>query len=586
MRKLLFGILITSLITTACLFKPSNEDRTAVVLARVDGRAVTAAELDSLGMDRGLIITDSTDVGAIKAEYLDTLIDLKIFDILRDSLAATLDNDRTFAENRDNEVANTVFRLMFEGEITKNVHVDSAEIDKYYEDHKDQFKQSEQVKASHILIPPPPPDTAGVKSEKKKQAIIAQDDKETLERAEAVLAKAKAGENWDSLVVKYSQDATNNKRGGDLGYFVRGRMVPEFDSAAFSAGVGEIVGPVKTKYGYHIIKIEDKKAEGYRPLDDEARKNIETNISNGRQKELADKFVDSLKAEAVYSYNEEVLAQPDSALTGDEWVVAINGADTVYESRVQKDFPKYLRFKSIKPEDWTVDNKKDMLKDIAVTYLLRSAGRDLGYYKDPKAISVRDDFTMREADLRAKNFLRDLEYKPSEEEIEQYYNANFDSLYKEKKPLHVQHIIFEDSSLAQAIRDSLVAGADFKQMALKYYPGEKEIREVAYDLGYISEDELGPVFFEHANQLKVGEISEPFKTEWGYHVVKLVDRRQDKKIDQVRPSIRKKLTEAADKIIRDKYMSEKRAKLNIVVQDNAVKKYKFPESLYSVEINP
>lgn len=586
MRKLLFGILIIGLATTACLFRSSHVDNSKVILARVDGKSISAAELDSVALEKGLVITDSTDVDAIKVEYLDTLIDLRFFDILRDSVAATLENDIQFKENRESEVSNTVFRLIFEGEITAKVKADSAEIDKYYDENKEQFKQSEQVKASHILIPPPPPDTAGVKSAKKIEKILRQNDEEALQRAEGVYAKAKAGENWDSLVVKYSQDATNNKKGGDLGYFARGRMVPSFDSAAFGGGVGEIIGPVKTKFGYHIIKIEDKKAEGYRPLDEDARKNIENTILRAKEKELADKFLDSLKSEATYAFNEEVLAQPDSSLKGDEWAMAINSADTVYENRVQKDFPKYMRFKNLNLQEWTVDNKKDMLRDISATYLLRSAGRKMGYYDNVKAIDAKNEYTQREADLRAKNLLRDLEYKPTEEDLEQYYNANFDSLYREKKPLHVQHIIFEDSSLAQIVKDSITAGADFKQMALRYYPGEPEIREVAYDLGYISADELGALFFEKADQLKAGEVSEPFKTEWGYHVVKLVDRREDKKLDQVRPSIRKKLTEVADDKIKDKYFTEKRAELTITIHKNALKKHKLPGSLYSVEINP
>jgi parvulin-like peptidyl-prolyl isomerase len=584
MKKIALAISISGLLITACFFGPGKNDNSPTALGRVDGKLITAAEMDSLAGVNIINITDTTDIQALKTALIDTLIDAKIVEMLADSIALTLENDLQFKESREQQVSNAVLRSMFEGEITANVNVDSAEIDNYYNDHKEQYKKSEEIHAAHILIPPPPPDTIDVKSKEEKQKIIAAGDKDTYKRARAVYDKAVAGENWDSLVVKYSQDGMTNKKGGDLGYFARGRMVAPFDSAAFAANVGDIVGPVKTRFGYHIIKIEDRTPEGYRDLDEQLRGEIKTQLTSLREKELADQFLDSLKAEAAYQFNDSVLAMEDSLVSPETWVMVVNSTDTVYENRMQRDFPKYKRFHQM--ENWTVDDKINMLKEISATNLLRAAGRKLGYYDKPKAVEAKEIFTRREAETRATNFLRDLEYKPSEEEIGDYYKENFDSLYKERKPLHVQHIIFEDSALAAAVRDSILAGADFKEMALKYYPGEPEIREVAFDLGYISEDELGANFFEHANALEVGDVSEPFKTEWGYHIVKLVNRRADKKMDQVRPAIRKALMEAADSKIRSEYLAKKRSQVVIELNDKAIKKYKFPDSLYSTEITP
>jgi parvulin-like peptidyl-prolyl isomerase len=464
--------------------------------------------------------------------------------------------------------------------------VDSAEIVQHYEANKDKYKEPEQVKASHILIPPPPPDTAGVESKKRKTEIIEQNQKETFKRAEAVFAKAKDGENWDSLVVKYSQDGTNNKKGGDLGYFNRGRMVPAFDSAAFASETGDIVGPIKTRFGYHIIKIDDHKMAQTRELDEELYSDIEVELRRTKEKEKADTYLDSLKAEAKYTYNEEALGQPDSLLEDGLWIMVVNYVDTVYEKRVKKDFPRYIRHYQIADTAWTAETKRDMLKDISVTYLLRSAARVLGYYDMPKAVEAKDELNRREAATRTRNLMRDLDYKPSEDEIKQYYEDNFDEKYKEKKPLHIQHIIFEDSAMAAAIRDSIANGADFKEMALKYYPGEPEIREVAYDLGFISEKELGPDFFNYIKTLNINDISVPVKTEWGYHVVKLVDKRDDKRLDQVRPGIKRALVEAADGKIKREYINQRRSEVTITIDEGKLKNYEFPESLRSVEITP
>ena len=90
-----------------------------------------------------------------------------------------------------------------------------------------------QVRASHILV----------KTEKE---------------ANEILEQIKAGKDFAELAKKYSQ-CPSGKRGGDLGYFGRGRMVPEFENAAFSTPKGEVSKPVKTQFGYHIIKVTDTK---------------------------------------------------------------------------------------------------------------------------------------------------------------------------------------------------------------------------------------------------------------------------------------------------------------------------------------
>jgi len=566
------------------MFKPGQVDRTAYVIARVDSKTITAADFDSIGEAMSVVIRSDTDVDSLKKVILDSSIDIKLIDIRVDSIVLELEHDRNFLEKRTHELANTVLRLMYQGEITGKTNIDSSQVVDEYSQNSEKYIDPAQIKASHVLIKIPPPDTFDVKSEEKMQKKFEDNRKETVKRAEAVYNKSISGGNWDSLVVKYSQDVTNNQKGGDLGYFPKGQMVPPFDSAAFNAEIGDIVGPVETRFGFHIIKIEDKKPESKLELDEDLFKKIKTGLSRAKEKEVADNFVDSLKTGARHVFNEEVLSQPDSLLDDSLWVVIVDDADTVFEQTVKKNFPKYLRRNSI--IDWTAEDKKNMLKEISVNSLLRAAAHNLGYYNYPKAIQAKEEINRREAQMQVKHLLRNLEYQPTEEEVEKYYDEKFEERYHEKKPLHVQHIIFEDSALALVVRDSILAGADFKEMALHYYPGEKEIREVAYDLGYISDEELGQEFFTVANLLDVNDISLPFKTEWGHHLIKLVNRRIDKKLEQVRPGIRRALIEASDSSHRQEILDEWRPKSLIVEEEKALKKYKFPESLKSVEIVP
>ncbi|ADL07837.1 PpiC-type peptidyl-prolyl cis-trans isomerase [Thermosediminibacter oceani DSM 16646] len=114
------------------------------------------------------------------------------------------------------------------------ISITEEEIKSYFEENKDNFAREKQVRARHILV-------------------------ENEEKANEVIAKLKSGEDFAELAKQYSTDTATKEKGGDLGFFGRGDMVKEFEEAAFSLKVGEISSPVKTQYGYHIIKVEEIK---------------------------------------------------------------------------------------------------------------------------------------------------------------------------------------------------------------------------------------------------------------------------------------------------------------------------------------
>ncbi|WP_234396868.1 peptidylprolyl isomerase [Bacillus massiliglaciei] len=112
------------------------------------------------------------------------------------------------------------------------IEITDEEISNYFDENKESFANEEQVKASHILTK----------------------DKKT---AEEVEKKLKAGEDFAKLAKEYSTDTDNKEKGGDLGYFGKGDMTEEFEKAAFNLKVNEVSEPVKTDYGYHVIKVTD-----------------------------------------------------------------------------------------------------------------------------------------------------------------------------------------------------------------------------------------------------------------------------------------------------------------------------------------
>ena len=129
------------------------------------------------------------------------------------------------------------------------VVVPPADIERAYNNNSEQYSTPEQVRASHVLLKTEGKDDAAVKA-----------------KAEDLLKQAKAGADFAELAKKNSEDEASAKNGGDLDYFGRGRMVPEFDQVVFAMQPGQISDLVKTQYGYHVIKLVDKKAGTTRPL--------------------------------------------------------------------------------------------------------------------------------------------------------------------------------------------------------------------------------------------------------------------------------------------------------------------------------
>lgn len=127
------------------------------------------------------------------------------------------------------------FYLLAEKLIKPYISVTEDEIKTYFEENKDSFDQKEQVKASHILV----------------------EDEATAKKVKEELDN---GKDFAELAKEYSIDTSNAAAGGDMGYFVKGEMAEEFEKAAFSLKPNTISNPVKTEFGYHIIKVTDKKA--------------------------------------------------------------------------------------------------------------------------------------------------------------------------------------------------------------------------------------------------------------------------------------------------------------------------------------
>ena len=187
--------------------------------------------------------------------------------------------------------------------------VTDQDLQAYYDQHRDEYRVPEQVKVSHILIKTPIP-APGAKEDEKAIA-------DARAKAEDVLKQLKAGGDFAKLAEKYSDDPGSAKSGGDLGWIGRGRTVPEFEKAAFSLAKGQTSDLVKSSYGFHIIRVEDKQNAHLKTLA-EVKSEIEEKVKQEKTARAAETAANALLSQArTEGIDKAVAAKGLAAVTTD-----------------------------------------------------------------------------------------------------------------------------------------------------------------------------------------------------------------------------------------------------------------------------
>ncbi|HYU45766.1 MAG TPA: peptidyl-prolyl cis-trans isomerase [Terriglobales bacterium] len=175
-------------------------------------------------------------------------------------LKAFYDHNKANYNNSIPEKRQIKYALVDSSKLEAATPVSAADLQSYYDQHRDEYRVPEQVKVSHILIKTALPAAGGKEDEKAAT--------EARKKAEDVLTQVKAGGDFAKLAEKYSDDPGSAKSGGELGWIGRGRTVPEFEKAAFSLAQGQTSDLVKSSYGFHIIRVEDKQDAHLKTLAD------------------------------------------------------------------------------------------------------------------------------------------------------------------------------------------------------------------------------------------------------------------------------------------------------------------------------
>ncbi len=197
------------------------------------------------------------------------------------------------------------YLLVETSRLRRTLPVDEAELRAYYDQHVDEFLEGEQASARHILFRLAPDATEITRGE-------------TELRANGVANIVRSGGDFAVLAAEHSEDPGSKDMGGDLGWFGRGQMVPEFEDVVFSAKPGDIVGPIKSQFGYHVIKVEGFRPEHQQPFEEvqeQVRFRVLEDRAVGEAEARAGVFARRLKAEGPDTQDQwQAIADEDEAV--------------------------------------------------------------------------------------------------------------------------------------------------------------------------------------------------------------------------------------------------------------------------------
>ncbi len=214
-----------------------------------------------------------------KDKFLDEIIKREL--IYQNALKMKLNNDEEYTAKVEEFEKMTLIALVLQKEVEEKAEISEEEVKDFFDKNEEKFRIGTEIKASHILV-------------------------ETEDEAKDILDKINKGEEFAKLAKEHSKDKGSAEKGGDLGYFGRGKMVPEFERAVMSLKPGEVSAPVKTRFGFHVIKLTDIK-EGDPANFEQSKGSIQKQLITVKRKELFDSYIENLKNTSNIEKDQEML---------------------------------------------------------------------------------------------------------------------------------------------------------------------------------------------------------------------------------------------------------------------------------------
>lgn len=276
MKRVIVFLLIVMIVGVAACSKKDNSE----VLATINGDKITIdefnKELDRIPMNMKMVV--ATQSG--KKNYLERLIVKRL--LLKEAAKENIESDKEFQDRLKDIKEQLLLEALLKKKINTAAQITDEELKRYYEKNKENFKKDKEINTRHILL-------------------------KTEEDARQMLSRLQNGEDFVELAKQYSADPSAATTGGEIGFHPKGSLLPEYEKAAFSLNkVGDISGIVKTRLGYHIIKLEGVRPPSYASFD-EVKEFIRQKMLQERQAELIENYINELKKSAKITINEGLL---------------------------------------------------------------------------------------------------------------------------------------------------------------------------------------------------------------------------------------------------------------------------------------
>ena len=274
MKKLIIPALFVSVI----LALSGCGNRGQKVLAKIGDRVITLEEFDKK-IER-LPKQYQEILRGQKKKFLDEIVQEEL--LHKEALKSKIDKDPETQEVIAEAKKRILVARLIKNRVQDKTFISEEEIKRYYDEHSEEFMLPERWRASHILV-------------------------DTPEEAEKIREKLKQGASFEELAEKRSKDAAS-KKGGDVGYFSKGQLIPEFEKACFELELGELSDVIKTQFGYQVIKVTDRKSPEVQEFSSVGNI-IKKDLERKRKTELLKELIADLQNNTKITINEELLSE-------------------------------------------------------------------------------------------------------------------------------------------------------------------------------------------------------------------------------------------------------------------------------------
>lgn len=500
-------VFVFALLTIGCGSSDSK------VIAKVGDYEITEHELNDIFQGIRFPYPDAEDEYKKRQEILDTIIVNRL--LIQAAYEKNIDQleelNRVVVANKDKFLLDVLYlrKVVDKSEVTE------AEIRNHWD------KIADKIRASHILV-------------------------DNLDTANVLLERIKSGENFDKIAFEYSIDPSAKRNKGDLGYFLYGSMVKEFQEAAFAMQPGEISPPIKTNFGYHIIKLVDRVANEKRTDYESMKNELELQLINKKKidrmndyyVEIKDKYpvtVDSTTCNYIIK-KREYLYPPELLKTLPKNDFDIEQLDRNEKELVlatwdggQMTILEYLQEAKQIPTNMR-PNLDDL--DSLKTVIFQMKRLDLLVHESIREGMDQDDEFLRKVRLFKELSMADImrndslpkSLPPDDAMIRQYFDENPDK-FTDPAKVHVYEILLSDELKAKKLAKEIRNLDEFKSKAmdLTERPGK---RAVQGNLDYIERKWFTEIF-DLARKTKIGKIGGPVVTQGKYSIFYVVDKYDD-----------------------------------------------------------